>query len=116
MDLDQYIPFLKTFGLIVFDLFFFIMIFVSLYSVFVLSRLKKHTTNVLKNIEHLVENTKKETTEVAHVFKEKAETLNLSSVAIIGSLLAGIFMPEKNLFSKRSLPSTILKNLLKLLK
>jgi hypothetical protein len=116
MDFDQYIPFLKTFGLIVFDLFFFIMIIVSLYSVFILTRLKKHATSVLITIESLVENTKKETNEIAQLFKEKAETLNLSNIAIIGSLIGGIFMPEKKFFSKKSISSTILTNLLKLLK
>jgi hypothetical protein len=92
------------------------MIFVSLYGVFALSKLKKHTINVLKNIELLVENTKKETSEVAHVLKEKAETLNLSNMAIIGSFIGGILTTEKTLFSKKSIPSLILKNLLKLLK
>jgi short subunit fatty acids transporter len=116
MDINQYIPFLKTFGLIVFDLFFFIMIFVSIYCVFVISRLKKHTVDVLKNIDHLIENTKKDTYEVAQVLKEKAETLNLSNVAIIGSLIGGIIMTKKTIFSKKSVTATFLNTLIKLLK
>jgi hypothetical protein len=116
MEITQYVPFLKTFALIVFDLFFLIMIFVSLYSVFVISTLKKQVTNLLKRMEHLIENTKKESTEVAQVLKEKAETLNLSNVAIIGSLIGGIFMTKKKLFAKKSATSTFINTLLKLLK
>jgi hypothetical protein len=116
MDINQYIPFLETFRLVIVNLFFCLLILICVYSVYALYKVKKHVTNVLTNINQLIDISKNETYQVAHVLKEKAETINLSNTALIGSIIGTIFTQQRNASMTGVTTVSIAKKLLKLFK
>jgi asparagine N-glycosylation enzyme membrane subunit Stt3 len=113
---SPFIYYLQIFGLIVFDVFFVIMIFLGMYTFVIIRKFNKIGTQVTLDAQKTISTLEKETIDLSLSIKQKIEDVNFDKLALISTIVGSTTVGLSSFFKPKSVSKNLVKSLLRILK
>jgi hypothetical protein len=112
MFTENVIQFLKIFGLIVFDIFFLIMIILSVYLFFVIANIKKQLSSIENEIKKTITSFEEDSYSLVSSLKSKIESVDGKKIVLGSTLLGGLFSIFTKGFYRKNKSKSIVRSLI----